>query len=276
LLLNINFLYKFKTKLVMELQLFIYKGLAAHLYYSDKSLKGSKISLKNLIIIVPGLPQEINKDFFKNKVSKDTAFLSINYLGSHLSGGIFSYLNCQKSVQLAIELANKKQARKTFDDQTISWAYDNLILVGSSFAGNPILKSKVLKSDVKKVVLLAPLVFLNRKDVKEFLNEQEMTDFYGFNSFFLKFLQRGYKFAYRGINNKLWNKLLSGQEPESAIRLMDDYPDIVVFHGKQDKEAPVKSSQYLKQKFDQVQLVIADNVGHDWEKLFDLKKILKL
>ena len=258
----------------MELQLFIYKNLALHLYYWEDSLSKEKIKVKNFLIYFPGLPQIVNKGFFVDRVSKETAFLSVNYLGSQLSGGRFSYSNCKKSVERAVELAKNKKGIKTFDNQKISWDYDNLIVAGYSFAGNPILTSKISQDDVKKVVLLAPLIFLSKGDTKEYLNKKDFEDFHNFNSFFLGFLKRGYRFAYRGITDRSWNKVFAGNEPSSIIGLNNDYPDIEIYHGRKDSDIPYKSSQYFKKKFGQIKLELIDNADHDLEELFGLNRIL--
>jgi len=66
----------------MKLQLFIYKNIALHFYYSEDSVIDGEINSKNIFIYFPGLPQMVNEDFFVNKVNKDTAFFSVYYLGS--------------------------------------------------------------------------------------------------------------------------------------------------------------------------------------------------
>jgi len=93
----------------MKLQLLIYKNLAVHFYYSKESVSKNKIKIKNLFLIFPGLPTFIHKDFFNDKVDKDNAFLSIYYLGTWLSGGIFTYKNCKKAIELTVEFAKNKK-----------------------------------------------------------------------------------------------------------------------------------------------------------------------
>ncbi|HED36806.1 MAG TPA: hypothetical protein ENI76_00955, partial [Ignavibacteria bacterium] len=100
----------------MELQLFIYKNIAIHFYYSKDSIVNGKITVENIFIYFPGLPQMIDDDFFADKVNKDTAFFSVYYSGSWLSGGSFTYDNCKKTVELAIEFVKHKRGIKTFDN----------------------------------------------------------------------------------------------------------------------------------------------------------------
>lgn len=262
----------------MELQLFIYKNIAIHFYYSKDSVVNGKITVENIFIYFSGLPQIIDEDFFANKVSKNTAFFSVYYSGSWLSGGSFTYENCKKTVELAIEFTKNKRGIKTFDSKQIYWDYKNLHVMGYSFAGNPVISAKISKKDVKSVVLFAPLLFLHKKEVSEYLQDKKAIDnFYGFSSFYLEFLKRGYKFAFRGIEKRSWNKYFSGQDLKSFIKMDNNYPNVFIFHGKTDEKINYASSLFFqKEKCSQSKIILIDNVGHDLEKLFDINQINKL
>ena len=262
----------------MELQLFIYKNIALRFYYSKDSIVNGKIDSKNIFAYFPGLPQIIDEDFFVNKVNKDVAFFSVYYLGSWLSGGGFTYENCKKTIELAIEFIKNKKGIKTFDNKQINWSYENLYAMGYSFAGNPLISAKILKNDVKSVILFAPLLFLHKKDVLEYLRDKNTIDnFYGFNLFYLEFLKRGYRFAFRGIEKRSWNKYFSGQDSKSFIKMSNNYPNVFIFHGKIDEKINYASSLFFqKEKCPQSKIVIVDNVEHDLEKLFNINQINKL
>jgi len=262
----------------MELQLFIYKNIALHFYYSKDSVEGGVINSKNIFVYFPGLPQIIDEDFFVNKVDKNTAFFSVYYMGSWLSGGSFTYENCQKTVELAVEFIKNKQGIKTFDDKQINWNYGNLYAMGYSFSGNPVVSAKITKNDVKSVILFAPLLFLHKKEVLESMKDKKSVDnFYGFNSFYLEFLRRGYKFAFRGIEEKGWNKYFSGREPKSFIKMDKNYPNVVIFHGKSDEKINYASSLFFqKEKYPKAKIILIENIDHNLEKLFDINQINKL
>jgi len=262
----------------MELQLFIYKNIALHFYYSKDGVENGTINSKNIFVYFPGLPQIIDEDFFINKVNKNTAFFSVYYFGSWLSGSNFTYENCQKTVELAIEFIKNKKGIKTFDNKQISWEYNNLYVMGYSFSGNPVASAKISKNDVNGVILFAPLLFLHKKEVLEYLKDKTAIDnFYGFNLFYLEFLRRGYKFAFRGIEKKSWNKYFSGKDPRSFIKMDKDYPNIIIFHGKSDEKINYTSSLFFqKEKNNKAKVILVDNVGHSLEKLFDMNQINKL
>lgn len=262
----------------MELQLFIYKNIALHFYYSKDSVEGGVINSKNIFVYFPGLPQMIDEDFFVNKVDKNTAFFSVYYMGSWLSGGSFTYENCQKTVGLAVEFIKNKQGIKTFDDKQINWNYNNLYVMGYSFSGNPVVSAKITKNDVKSVILFAPLLFLHEKEVLESMKDKETIDnFYGFSLFYLEFLRRGYKFALRGIEKKSWDRYFSGKEQKSFIKMNKDYPNIVIFHGKSDEKINYTSSLFFqKEKYPDAKIILMDGIGHNLEKLFDIKQINKI
>jgi len=262
----------------MELQLFIYKNIVLHFYYSKDSIVNGKIKAKNIFIYFPGLPQMVVEDFFADKINKDTAFFSIYYSGSWLSGGNFTYKNCKKTVELAIEFIKNKKGIKTYDNKQISWNYKNLHVIGYSFAGNPVVCARISKNDVKNVFLFAPLLFLHKKEVSEYLKDKKsINNFYSFSLFFLEFLRRGYKFAFRGIEKQSWNKYFSGNDLKSFVKMNENYPNIIIFHGKSDEKIKYTSSLFFqKEKCPQSKIILVNNVSHDLEKLFNIKQINKL
>ena len=260
----------------MQLQLFIYKNIALHFYYSKNSIVDNKVSVKNIFVYFPGLPQMICKDFFVDKVNKDTAFFSVYYLGTWLSGGSFTYKNCKKTIELAVEFIKNKEGVRTFDNKKMKWDYKNLHLMGYSFAGNPVVSAKISRNDIKSVILFSPLLFLHKKDVSEYLKKDEkaIKNFYDFNLFFLEFLKRGYRFALRGIENPSWNKYFSGKDPDSFVKINKNYPDIFIFHGKSDEKISYTSSLFFqKEKCPRAKVFLVDDVKHNLENLFDIDKI---
>lgn len=262
----------------MELQLFIYKKIALHFYYSKNSVEDGVINSKNMFVYFPGLPQMIDKDFFVNKVDKNTAFFSVYYMGSWLSGGSFTFKNCQKTVELAVEFVKNKKGKKTFDNKQILWDYKNLHLIGYSFSGNPVISAKISTNDVKNVILFAPLLFLHRGEVSKYLkDEKSINNFYDFSLSFLDFLRRGYKFVFRGIEKHSWSKYFSGNDQKSIVKIDKNYPNVIIFHGKSDEKISYKSSLFFqKEKYPQARIILMNNIGHDLKKLFNIKQITKL
>jgi len=262
----------------MELQLFIYKNIALHFYYSKDSVEGGVINSKNIFVYFPGLPQMIDEDFFVNKVDKNTAFFSVYYMGSWLSGGSFTYENCQKTVEIAVEFIKNKQGIKTFDNKQIKWDYNNLYVMGYSFSGNPVVSAEISKNDVKSVILFAPLIFLHKKEVSKYLkNKKAIDNFYDFSLFYLEFLRRGYRFAFRGIEKKSWDRYFSGKEPKSFIKIDKNYPHIIIFHGKSDEKINYGSSLFFQnKKRPETKVFLKEGVGHNLEKLFDINQINKI
>jgi hypothetical protein len=262
----------------MELQLFIYKNIALHFYYSKDSVTNGNIRSKNIFIYFPGLPQKIDENFFTDKIDRNTAFFSVHYLGSWLSGGNFTFENCKRTIELSIEFIKGKKGIKTFDNKEISWEYNNLYVMGYSFSGNPIISAKISKKDVRNVILFSPLLFVYRKEVEKYLKDKRAIDnFYGSNLFYLEFLKRGYKFAFRGIGKESWNKYFSGKELKSFTEINKNFPNVIIFHGKSDEKINYTSSLFFqKEKQSSANVILIDNVGHDLKKLFDAKRINKL
>jgi hypothetical protein len=257
----------------MELQLFISKDSASHLYYSDKSAKKNVINVKNLCIVFSGLPNFIGKEFFERYVDKDTAFMLIYYPGTWLSGGKFTINNCRKTIKKAIEFAQSKNGLKTFDGKRFNWNYKNLYIIGYSFAGNPILTTNINNKNVKAVLLYAPLIYLSKKDIENILNPEEAKKLFEFNKFFLKFLQRGYVHALRGIKDNSWLKYFSGNDLSSQININSNYPKIFIYHGFRDDQAnPLFSKYFYKTHKNLSKLYLVKNKGHD-KRMFKLRHL---
>jgi len=240
----------------MLLELFLHKNLALHLYYSEKSLKNNKVIVKNIYLMAPGLPQFTHRNFFKDKVSEDTAFFYLYYYGSWFSGGKFLFKNCIKSIGDAIDFVKSRQGIKTFDNKKIVWDYQNLFLVTNSFGGNVVLSAKISKKDIKKIILYAPF-FIEYSSIKD---NQKMLEFY----------VRGYKNNFRGIDSKEWRSYFTKKYKLSFFKLDGAFPPVEIIHGKKDTIVPFQSSQKLQNKYPNlVKLKIKEGVGHDFEQLYE-------
>jgi hypothetical protein len=253
----------------MKVQLFIKNNLAIHFYYSDNSVRNGKVIIDNLYLIFPGLPQLIEKDFFKDKVSKKAAFMSVYYYGSYYSGGSFSFSDCQKSVKDAMNFAVSRKGIKTYDNKSVEWSYKSICIIGNSFGASPILTSNLNKNDVKKVILFSPLIFVYRNDLIGILSKKEAVELKKFNNNFLGFMKRGYKNIYRGIEKDEWRKYFDGDMASSRVHLRNSFPPITIFHGEEDDVVRSKNSIFFRDTFRRnVKLNLVNGVGHDFKTLF--------
>lgn len=258
----------------MELQLFIYRNLAIHFYYSRESVKKNVVNVENLCLFFPGLPNFIHQEFFERWVNKNTAFFSVYYFGTWLSGGKFTIINCRKSIETAIEFAKNKSGIKTYDNKKIYWNYQNLYVIGYSFAGNPILKTNVNKKEVKAILLYAPLIYLYKDEVEAILGREKAIEFFEFNKSHLQFLQRAYFRILRGIKDPLWIKYFSGEERSVKINnISSQYPSIFIFHGLKDEIINPAFSKYFCRNYKNIsKLFLIKSVGHTKE-LFNINHL---
>jgi len=259
-----------------KMQLFYEDDLAIFFYYSKKSIKEEIVDVKNLNIFFPGLPQYIDHRFFENYVDQDNAFMQVFYYGSWLSGKSFSYNNCLKTVMKALELARRKHALKTFDNEDLSWNFSRLNILAYSFSGNIILKSLSKLNNVYKIILLAPMAYISRTDTKNILDEQESSSFYGFNNYYHKFLARGYLNTYRDISKIDWKNFFDGKLSASKITQPKNTPqNITIFYGANDSSVPIKFINKVKNDFS-ANLIKVSNAGHDIYELFKFGNIFSL
>lgn len=240
----------------MQLQLFLNKNLALHLYYDEASVIKGKIKVENFYLLAPGLPSCPHKNLFKDKVSKNTAFMVVYYYGSWFSGGKFLFENCVKSVKDAILFVKKGQGVKTFDNKKIMWEYENLFLIGNSFGGSVICSMKNYGKDIKKIFLYAPFLV----EYSEVKKNKEM----------IGFLRRGYKNNYRGIDLAAWDLYFAKKDLFSFIELDEEIPPTQIIHGKQDNVVPYRSSEKLQKKYSQlIELKLKEGAGHDFNALYE-------
>jgi len=212
-----------------------------------------------LYLVAPGLPQFTHRNFFKNKVDKNTAFFYLYYYGSWFSGDKFLFKNCIKSITNAITFIKNKYGVKTFDNQTLYWDYKNLFIIANSFGGNVVLCAKIDKKDVKKIFLYSPF-FVEYSNTKSNLK-------------MLNFLIRGYKNNFRGINSKEWKKYFTKQDKLSFVSLGKTSPMIEIIHGNNDISVPVSSSKKIQNKYPRIiKLILKNGIGHNFEKLYETQK----
>lgn len=236
----------------MKFQLFLEKSLAIHLYYSHDSVKFGRLNVKKLYVIFPGLPQSSDKEYFKDKISKDVAFMYVYYYGSWYSNGKFTFRNCQKTIVDVLAFVKKGRSYTTFSENIFYWKYDSLILVASSFGAAPLLTTQLTRKDADKILLLFPFIFLDGRDLKKILPRSLMINFYKKMLDSLAFLKRGYRNLYRGITNPSWSKLFSGSVPTPKIQVNNEYPPVCIYHDKSDPVVPYRISIALNKTYPNV------------------------
>jgi len=258
----------------MKIQLFLNKNLALHFYYHQDDFKKNRVKIKNLFLVAAGLPGLIYKDFFNERIKKNHAFFVVYYYGSWFSGGKFIFRNCQKTIIEAIKFIQKGKGLKTYDRKVMQWDYQNLFLVGNSFAGSPILSSEIKKDDVKKIILISPLSFIFKRDVLDFCSALEFRKMIKKYKKTLDFLRRGQFNVFRGINSRTWDDYFYGLDRRAKIKINKNFPPIIIFHGDRDKVVKSFFSKKLEEKYPQtVKTRIVHGVDHDFERLFNKFRI---
>lgn len=255
----------------MALQLFVKNGLAIHLYYDEANVKNGKLSVQNLYLIMPGLPQFTDRRVFADLVSKNAAFFYVHYYGSWFSDGVFTPDNCRRSLLDALKLAKLGKGIKTWDNQAFKWDYKKLILVGNSFGSVPILSLSKRLEGIDRIYLLCPLLYTATTDLKKFLNTNELAA-YQQNDLgnFLDFMRRGYRNIYRGIYKSSWDGYF-----KKGVKIFSDkslalLPPISILHGSLDATVPDSSSRYFANNQPKVKLKVVDGYEHDFTGLLTL------
>lgn len=252
-------------------QLFLQNDLAAHLYYSSEaSTDDSSILVDNLVIFFPGLPQFVDKRFFQDKVLKNTAYLSVYYYGTWLSGETFTPDTARKTVKDAIEFARGGRGLATYNSKSFHWKYRKLQVLGCSFAGNSIITSGISKADVAGIELYNPLIYLENGD-KSQLPAFDGEAFDNLNRQFLQFMRNGYCNVLRGIDSEVWNNYFFGKDPASKIMISGDLPQIKIYQGLDDTTLnPAWSKYFCESNKSICEYVGIEGVGHDFVSAYNI------
>lgn len=254
----------------MKEQIFRYQNLALRFFYHEASIHNRSVSASHLIIYFPGLPQHLDKHFFEDKVKKDVAFFAVDYLGSHLSGGSFSFQNCLKSIRLALQFVKQGRGAALFDQRPMRWKYRHLHMMGYSFAGNALLRSPFDARDVESVILFAPLIYLYKQDLRHMMSSAtQRLEFYRANSQMLEFLRRGYKNEFRGIKRAGWSAYFGGMDVGSRVIAPSHVRRILIVHGDRDAVVDLRHSKYFaKTNSKNTTLIVRKGVSHNLRHLY--------
>ncbi len=253
----------------INIQLFLVNDLAIHLYSPKEAVKNDHLDIKNAILYVPGLPQITDKRFFQKIIDSENAFFYVYYYGSWLSGKKFTPENCRKSVTDALKIIGSGSAIKSFDGEKFSWNFDELSILGCSFAGNPVLSSGINDRSVKKIELYAPLIFVNKEERENFMTKEESGEFDSYNESFLYFMRHGYVNTLKGIDDHKWDEYFKGNDAESKIVIDENSPEIMIHHGLEDRTVTPKSTEYFQSIHpDKTEVEFIPEYGHDFTALY--------
>ncbi len=253
----------------IKLQQFRFKKLSLQIFYDSSDESDNLIDLKKLIIIYPGLPQFLDKEFFEKKIKKGQAYLKVDYYGSWMSGGNFTPDNCVKTINDTMLFLKKASHRVTYDSSIFKIKAKSKILVGYSFAAQHILRSNVSKKFIDKIYLFAPLVFLNKNQVKKVFSHKLQEDsFYNFSLSYLNFMRAGYDEILRGIKAKSWDVYFSGNDKKSLIRTNKSLPQIYIYMAENDDRIPLPSRVLFKNLFPSSKINVIKDAGHNLDGLF--------
>jgi len=253
----------------MKVQLFINNNLAIHLYYSKESIVDHLLVIDELIIFFPGLPQFIDKRFFEKKVSQNTAFMSIYYYGTWLSGGEFLPTTIYTTVSDAINFAKSGKCTTSFDGSNFEWKYNRCKVIGCSFSGNSILNGSIKKNDVSLIELYNPLIYLENTDISNIPGFDKLK-FNDVNRNFLFFVRNGYANVLRGINSSAWDNYFFGSDINSRIILSDETPIIKIYQALDDVTInPNWSKHFCEQNKQKAEYIPINNSEHDFISLYN-------
>ncbi|MDD4984039.1 MAG: alpha/beta hydrolase [Candidatus ainarchaeum sp.] len=142
---------------------------------------------KGNVVVAPGMPQYFDK---YHPLVEQLARLGYNlfiprYPGTWESNGVFNIKNSTKSIEQAIRLVKKGQAKELYANKKITWARNPVFLLGFSYGALPAILQSV---KVNRTILICPFI-----DPAQHINNKKGENIQ--KTF--EFLQRAYPQVYR-------------------------------------------------------------------------------
>lgn len=206
------------------------------------------------IILLPGLPQYIHKQWYLKKLIKTHCVLNPYYPGSFHSDGEFCVDSLKGVVEDSLNLLCSGEFYDFFE-QT-SYQHSGVIdsVWGLSFGSN-ILFDYMNRCDRPSIrpVLFGPLIQFSNPAQEKYWRQK------------LTFLRTEvYKNIYRGYNP---DELLEWLQNMEFKQIRDIYKDGVVIFGKNDR---LIDGSFLKKKFPNFEIKAIDNLTHEVDNLVNV------
>lgn len=223
---------------------------------------------QKIIILLPGLPGFPNKqDFLKQLTKQGYITIYPRYRGTFESSGNFlSRSPAYDILELISLLKNKKEFIELYGKSKILVNYKEIIVLGSSFGGSISLHLSMLTKDVKKYIVIAPVLDFKRHNSMS--KEQDLIAFG-------RFLIEAFPFVYR-FKKKNYKKLI---ENKIIPSIFDNSPklsgEIIVLHGDKDETVNIKNSKKLARLNKKIKFEVLDNMGHISFSDIGFEKMLK-
>jgi len=182
-----------------------------------------------VILYVPGLPGHPRKrNLGETFASRGFTFFEMRFPGSWESDGVFTMDACVESLEEACSFIRGGSAIELRMGSTKKWAYNQVVLMGSSFGGGVVLSSQI--QDPLTFVLLAPVTSLTHLKSSLVLLPSGDDDLF-------HLLLSGYSNVYRGLTKKDWENFLSGKtlvNPEANIKNLEN-KKLIFVQGSEDE-----------------------------------------
>lgn len=212
------------------------------------------------LILIPGLPQYITKnhDLVKNLLNIGYNVFIPQYHGSFDSEGVFSLVNCIKTVENCLCFVKQGDGQELFNNVSIAWNRDNIVVIGYSFGALPAL---ACKNKIGMLVLLNPFVNFNvhKKNGGESLEQT------------FRFINRAFPKTYNFKASDLL-KELKDFNYDQLLKKSDT--TIKIVYGLKDKSIPIQEIKWLDNNLTLTSFGL--NTGHTSRLgINELRKILE-
>ncbi len=204
---------------------------------------------RDTIIYLPGFPSSGSKgDKINTFYDLGYNVFAPKYRGTYQSHGTFLEENPVEDFTAYLKQLQDGKATNLWDESTVEYEINNLVLIGSSFSGG-ITLSLTMKAVVDKAILLAPVIDYEAFDGQDL---EHLT----------QFVRRAFQHVIRLDFNDLTEKITGYDDCNpSAYKHAIDTPTLVL-HGDQDQTVPIEHSKSFSDEQNMVQHVRVQGVDH--------------
>lgn len=216
-----------------------------NIYFTDLTLPW--------IILLPGLPQYVHKQWYLKKLIQSRCVLNPYYPGSFHSDGQFNTASLGRVVDDSLDLLESGEFYDFFEDKIYSHGGVLDSVWGLSFGSNVLFD--YMTQDNKRLIkpmLFGPLIQMSNPEQDKYFKQK--VAFLG---------TEVYRNIYRGYNPQEVFEWVQGMENKS---IKNTFKDGVVLFGKNDR---LIDGDFLRSKFPTFEIKELDGFEHEIDNLVD-------
>jgi pimeloyl-ACP methyl ester carboxylesterase len=212
---------------------------------------------RDTIVYLPGFPSSGTKED-KIDCFHDQGYnvFAPKHRGTYQSHGTFLEQNPVDNFTAFLTHLRRGEATNLWDETTVTYDINDLIVIGSSFSGG-ITLSLTTKTRVDKAILLAPVIDYDGLDDGQDLNQ------------LTGFVRRAFQHVIRLDSDDLTAAITEYDDCRPAEYKDDLDTQTLILHGRDDKTVPIHHTETFSDNKEHIKHVPVDSVNHSSTELLE-------